>query len=181
MNFYVLIKNRYYGKGDNMLGSLKKVILYCLIIIFTFFSIAFTEDVLYVQSVMAKVYSKPSFNSDVLFQLNKGYKIEIFSKEGNWVKVTLGGKTGYISSFLLGKNPPLEKVTVSKEKLSTDIENPRSRVSHTTAVAGVRGLSQERRARLGKEEKVDYEALEKIESINISEDELKNFMKEGNL
>lgn len=152
-----------------------------LLTIFSLISLSIAEEFLYVQSNRAKVFTNPSFNADVLLEISKGYKVNSISKEGNWSKVIINGKTGYISSFLLGKNPPLEKVTLSKEKLSSEAENPRSRVSHTTAVAGVRGLSQERRARLGKEEKVNYEALEKVESLSITDEDLRNFMKEGNL
>lgn len=163
-----------------MKRSKKIFFLSFLLFHFTIFY-AFAEDILYVQSARAKVYAKPSFNGEVLFELTKGYKVTALGKEGNWQKVIVSGKTGYIPLFLLGKNPPLEKVTLSKERLSVEPENPRSRVSHTTAVAGVRGLSQERRARLGKEEKVNYEALEKIENIKISDEELKFFIKEGEL
>ncbi len=160
----------------------KKYLLCLFFISLVFSEKAFAEDTLYVQSMKAKVYSEPSFSSQVFLELTKGYKVVAYEKEGNWVKVLIGGKNGYISSFLLGKTPPFDKVEFSKEGSLAQPENPRSRVSQpTTAVAGVRGLSQERRARLGKEEKVNYEALEKIEAIAVSDEELKIFMKEGNL
>lgn len=163
------------------MAILSKKSLYPLVLALFLVSFAFAEEVFYVQSAKAKVFSEASFNSGVLVELSRGSKVAVIGKDSNWNKVIINGKTGYISAFLLGKNPPIEKVSPSKEKLTTEGENPRSRVSHTTAVAGVRGLSQERRARLGKEEKVNYEALEKMESVKISDEELKVFIKEGNL
>jgi len=162
----------------------RKFGLICLVLaFFCITSVVFAgEETLYVQSVKAKVYSAPSFNSNVLMELTKGFKVNVIDKEGNWAKVIIAGKTAYLSSFLLGKNPPMDKVKLSDEALSVPKDNPRSRVSQqTTAVAGVRGLAQERRARLGKEERVNYEALEKVESVVIKDDELNFFMKEGNL
>lgn len=159
--------------------GLKLVILFMLVLSGNIFA---AEESFYVQSVRAKVYSEASFGSKVIVELTKGTKVSVVAKEGNWAKVIIAGKNGYISNFLLGKNPPIDKVKPSDEKASVQKDNPRSRVSqHTTAVAGVRGLAQERRARLGKNERVNYDALEKVESITVQDDELKFFMKEGNL
>lgn len=158
---------------------LKLVIFFILIL---YCNISAAEESFYVQSARAKVYSEASFSSKVITELTKGTTVSVIAKEGNWAKIVIAGKTGYLSHFLLGKNPPLDKVRLSDDKVSEQKDNPRSRVSqHTTAVAGVRGLAQERRARLGKNERVNYDALEKVESIKVDDEELKFFMKEGNL
>lgn len=156
--------------------------LFPLTIVFIFIgTLVYGGEFLYVQSGKAKVFSDTSFDSKVIVELKRGDKVDVVGKEGNWYKVAIGGKKGFIAAFLLNSTPPLEKVRLTNHVVEKDFsDNPRSRAStQKTAVAGVRGLAQERRARLGKDEKVNYEALEKVESLNISEEELNLFVKEG--
>jgi beta-N-acetylglucosaminidase len=55
----------------------------------------------------------------------------------------------------------------------------RRRASSYTSAAAARGLAADDRRRLSKEEKVDYESLEKVEAFQLSADEINRFM-EGN-
>lgn len=162
---------------------MRKKIIFSIIVLSILYvaRLSFAEDILYVQSLRAKIFLQPSFDSVVITEVQKGYKFNSLEKKGNWFRLSISGKDGYISSYLVGKNAPLSRTEIGKEA-ATVTESARSRASQqTTAVAGVRGLAEERRARLGKEEKLNYEALEKIEKFSITDEELKVFMKEGNL
>ncbi len=155
---------------------MRKLYLYIFIFMMTF-SISYAQDVYYIQSEQAKVFNKPTFEGQVISVLNKGSRIELLEKAGSWGKLRINNQDGYISFFLLGKTPPLDKTAVKKEDVK---ETGRKRASNeTTAVAGVRGLTEEDRKRLSMEGKVNYEALEKMESVSISREEIKKFLEEG--
>lgn len=162
---------------------MRKKIIFSIIVLSILYvaRLSLAEEVFYVQSLRAKIFSQPSFDSVVIIEVQKGYKFNSIEKKGNWIRLSISGKDGYISSYLVGKKAPLSRSEIGQEA-ATIAETARSRASQqTTAVAGIRGLAEERRARLGKEEKLNYEALEKIEKFSIADEELKVFMKEGNL
>jgi len=134
------------------------------------------QTVYYVQSVKARVVSSPSFKSKVVVEVNKGFKVISIGREGSWVKVKIGEKEGFISSLLLSTQPPLEKTGIIKAE-NTDIkQGVRRRASSYTSAAAARGLAADDRRRLSKEEKVNYEALEKMETFTVSADEIGKFM-----
>lgn len=142
-------------------------------------SFAVAEEILFVQPFRSKVYAKPSIASDVLGLVDSGFQFNSTGKEGNWVKLEFKGKHGFIPAVQTAKTPPLGKSTAqvadSSPKLSV-----RSRTSSSTAVvAGMKGLTYEDRARVTKGERSDYDALDKVESLKISADELKAFQQGG--
>ena len=133
----------------------------------------------YVQSVKAKVMSGPSFKSEVIAEVAKGFKLVASGREGSWVKVRISDKDGYVSSLLVSTHPPFENTGVIKGDDADIKQGVRRRASSYTSAAAARGLTQDDRRRLSKEEKVDYESLEKIEAFTLSDDEITRFM-EGN-
>jgi uncharacterized protein YgiM (DUF1202 family) len=137
------------------------------------------ETVYYVQSVKAKVMSGPAFKSPVIGEVAKGHKFVSPGREGGWIKVNHGGKEGYVSSLLLSTRLPLEKTVLIKGEDAEIKQGVRRRASSYTSAAAARGLAADDRRRLSKEEKVDYESLEKVEAFQLSADEINRFM-EGN-
>jgi hypothetical protein len=133
----------------------------------------------YVQSVKAKVMSSPSFKSAVIIEIARGFKLVASGREGSWVKVRIADKDGYVSSLLVSTHPPFKKTEVIKGDDADIKQGVRRRASSYTSAAAARGLTQDDRRRLSKEEKVDYESLEKIEAFTLSDDEITRFM-EGN-
>jgi hypothetical protein len=55
-------------------------------------------------------------------------------------------------------------------------EGVRRRASTYTSAAAARGLVQDDRRRLSRDEKIDYLGLENIEAVSISPEELAKFM-----
>lgn len=140
---------------------------------------AFSEESLYVQPFRARIFAKPSVASEVLGSVDSGFQFVSTGKEKNWIKLQFKGKAGYLPAVQAAKTPPLGKNTVqgpdSAPKLSV-----RSRASSTSAVvAGMKGLTYEDRARVSKGERSDYDALDKVDALKISSDELKSFQLEG--
>jgi hypothetical protein len=133
----------------------------------------------YVQSVKAKVMSGPSFKSGVISEVSRGHKLTSSGREGSWVKVRISDKDGYVSSLLVSPHPPFEKTEVIKGVDAEIKQGVRRRASSYTSAAAARGLAQDDRRRLSREEKIDYESLEKMEAFTLSSDEVSRFM-EGN-
>jgi uncharacterized protein YgiM (DUF1202 family) len=133
----------------------------------------------YVQSVKAKVMSGPSFKSGIISEVSRGHKLSSSGREGSWVKVRISDKDGYVSSLLVSTHPPFEKTGVIKGEDTEIKQGVRRRASSYTSAAAARGLTQDDRRRLSKEEKIDYESLEKVEALTLSAEEVSRFM-EGN-
>ena len=134
------------------------------------------QDVYYVQSLKARIMSRPSFKAVVMGEASKGTRLVSAGKEGNWIKVLFYSKEGYIPSLLLSTRPPMEKKSLIQGDETVIKRNVRRRTSTYTSAAAARGLAQDNRRRLSGEEKIDYDALEKVESFTLGTDEVMKFM-----
>ena len=150
------------------------VVVGCVVMLFVS-AVAFAQGEYYVQSVKAKVMSAASFKAPVLGEASKGYKFVSTAKTGSWIKVQFNGKEGYVSSLLLSTHPPFEKTGVIKGDEGDIKQGVRRRASSYTSAAAARGLAADDRRRLSKEEKVDYESLDKVESFKLSAEEVNRF------
>lgn len=133
---------------------------------------------LYVQSIKAAILSTPSLGSQVVAEAKRGEVLNSIEKKGTWFKVMYKEKTGWVSMLLVGEKPPKGKVSIlekTEEKLE---KGSRRRASAFATAAAARGLAEER-ARISDKFKVDYNGLEWMEEINISEEEAALFIKEG--
>ncbi len=160
---------------------MKKKIL-CLAVFMTavwYSTQLYAQTEYYVQSLKAKVMSGTSFKSPILGEVDKGFKFISTGKQGSWIKVRFKDRDGYVSSLVLATHPPLPKAGVIKAEDADIKKGVRRRASSYTSAAAARGLAQDDRKRLGKEERADYDALDKIESFKLSPEEIARFM-EGN-
>ena len=152
------------------------VLLVLVVAVLVFSTPLYAQTVYYVQSVKAKVMSGPSFKSAVIAEVSKGIKLAASGREGSWVKVRLNNKDGYVSALLVSTHPPMEKTAVIKGEDAEIKQGVRRRASSYTSAAAARGLAQDDRRRLSKEEKVDYESLEKVEAFKLGADDVNRFM-----
>jgi hypothetical protein len=161
---------------------MRKTLMTAVIVaISVFFStLLYAQTEYYVQSIKAKVMSAPSFKSNVIAEVAKGFKLIASGRAGSWIKVRFSNKDGYVSSLLVSTHPPFEKAGIIKGEDADIKQGVRRRASSYTSAAAARGLTKEDRRRLSREEKVDYESLERIEAFTVSDDEVVRFM-EGNL
>ena len=95
------------------------------------------------------------------------------------MKLSYMGTQGFIPVVQTAKTPPLSMNAVQSAKTESK-PNIRARSSSTNSVvAGVKGLTYEDRGRITKGERCDYEALDRIDALKISPDELISFQMEG--
>jgi len=139
---------------------------------------------LYVHSVKAPIYKTRSIGSKKIIELKKGTKVNGIREKGNWYYVRYRGKTGWIYKLMVKKSPPLEtkKFFVRLKSIFSRIhvlrDKSRRRPSSYTTVAAARGL-KDKRKRIVDKYRLDYEALEKMESIEISDNEVQEFLTKG--
>lgn len=141
---------------------------------------AYAEDsTYYVQSNNATVRASASFGAKVIAKVAKGQALSSSAKEGNWLKVKVDGKDGYISSFLVSSQPPLEKQGVIKADESQEIApSARRRASSFTSAAAARGLTNDENSREG-DTKTDFKAVDKMESVKVTPAEVNKFKESG--
>lgn len=154
-----------------MYNAIKRMaFILCLLLI------AASPKLIYVQSLKAKVMKKPSFKAAPVFTAEKGQQLTVVEKKGRWFMVSLDGKSGWVSSLLVGNRPPIKKVRVITGVEQDIGSEARRRASVSTSAAAARGLAEDDRRRLGHKDAVNYHALEDIEAISISEAELAAFI-----
>ena len=135
----------------------------------------------YVQSAKGKIMAEPNFRAEVLTTLGKGAEVEIIETQKRWLRVQHEATTGWLSSFLVKKQPPIEKVSVLTGDDSEMKGQVRRRASAAQAAGATRGLTADDRRRTEAQSRVNYQSLGKIERIKISPEEIANFAAGGNL
>ncbi len=135
----------------------------------------------YVQSPTATIYAQPAFNSEALAQVERGTCFTEAVKQGAWIKVSHKGRPGFISALSTATTPPRTAVAAGQgsERGSAQVKL-RGRASQAgIAVAGVKGLAYEDRARASAGARVDFDALAQVESLELTQEELQRFGKGG--
>lgn len=159
-----------------------KFLIASLIIIFSP-GLSYCFD-LYVHSVKAPLYRAPSMGSKKITNLKKGTKIVGIKQKANWYKVKYRGRNGWVYKLMVRKTPPIDnkklfgRLKSLFKRISALRAKSRRRPSSYTTVAAARGLRDKRKRSSDKYE-YNYEALEKIESIEISDDEAMGFLMQG--
>jgi hypothetical protein len=135
-------------------------------------------SVYYVQSVKAPILSNTSFGSPKVAEASKGDALEEVEHKGSWYKVMYKDKTGWVSRLLIGPKPPADRVSVlvgTNENLES---GARKRASAFTTAAAARGFAEDR-SRVSDKYKSDYAAIERMESVKISDEVAMAFIQEG--
>lgn len=138
----------------------------------------------YVHSAQADVYSRPALSSHKSTRLIKGDKVSVVNRKGSWCEIEHAAGKGYIYAFLLKKEPVQTKNRLYSRlrsffhKIESISSKSRRRPSSYTATAAARGL-RDKRQHFAELYNSDYDTLEKIEAITISEDEALAFIRKG--
>jgi hypothetical protein len=133
------------------------------------------EERLYIQSESAKILSEPSFKGKVVTTLQRGQAVSVKGGDARWAQVTTEQNEGWISRFLLAKDPPLDRVTILNEEGEVMEENARRRASAVTTAGAARGLTAEDRSR-SSNTSLNYHALDRVEAIKVDPQEVDRFL-----
>ncbi len=157
----------------------------CFFIVFLFFPFfsSFGFD-LYINSIKAPVYKSPSIGSEKMVVLSKGTSLTGIELKSNWYHVKYKNIEGWVYKLMAKKTPPLngKKIyamnKVSKEQMKNLAGKARRRPSSYATTAAARALRNKDK-HFSKEYSLNFVALEKIESIEISDEEALEFLSKG--
>ena len=163
-------------EGIAMATKLRSI-LSCLLIMAPLNLMA--AETMYVQSYKAYIYEKSSFSSRIVDEAKKGDKVNALAKRKNWLLIESGSKRGWVLGHTLSKRPPVEKVSFFDSFLglfkSGSIKG-RKRASVAYTTVGVRGLTDEEKRGMDQDEVAAYEAVDKMDELQIQEAELARFI-----
>lgn len=137
-------------------------------------SLAFTQTAnkrMYVNIKEVQIKSGTGFFSKKIASANYGDAVYILQEKGKWVKISLVSSTS-ISGWVPASN-------LTKKKITNSYDDKTSANAKELALAG-KGLTEG----TGKEFKSsgkNYPAVEKVEAIAVSMNELQQFIQSGNL
>ena len=154
-----------------------KRIIWPLFLIILLSSPLYASDIIYVQSLKAKIFSQPNFGSQLIGEAQRGTQLQVIEEEEGWYKVSSDSQAGWVSRLCVGENPPMEEVTVITEETPDLEKNARKRASETTSSAAARGLTPADRKRLSDDHAADYHSLHKLitSTEDITEKEVEHF------
>lgn len=155
---------------------IKKTILFSVLMILLPAS-SYSFD-LYVHSVKAPLYQAPSIGSAKVAELQKGDKIVGIKEKAAWYEVRYKNKKGWIYKLMARKTPPLDTKDLYDKDIGELADKARRRPSAFTTTAAARGL-KEKRKRFADKYQLDYDALDKMESIEISDEQASEFLMRG--
>ena len=133
---------------------------------------------LYVHSIKAPLYEAPSIGSAKVMELQKGQRITGIKEKAGWYEVKYKNKKGWVYKLMARKTPPLDKKDVYGKQIEELGDKARRRPSAFTTTAAARGLKAKRK-RFADKYRLDYDALEKVESVVISDEEASKFLMRG--
>lgn len=141
-------------------------------LIFLSASVVFcAEKKLYVAVEHVPVKSKASVYSKSLSNLDYGTQVIVLKTKGDWVNVSIENEPNF-SGWIIKTALTRKKISVEVKHLDAD--------SKEIALAG-KGFSASIEKEYIKEHSLDFENIDLIESYSITEVQLKEFIKEGQL
>lgn len=169
--------------------KMKRFMIATIVALFTgiAFSTAMAGDTLFISSMKANLYGGPDSSSAKVGVLPMGTVVQTVSQEGSWVNVTANGQKGWVQKLFTSKTKPGGKVSLLGSAGANARVHARERASSEVTAASARGLvatSKNAQGRMRGENISDAVAnaeLANVESVNIPENELMQFLKEGGM
>ena len=131
----------------------------------------------YVQARQAELRAEPGFDQPVVSELERGTELTRVAERGRWLQVRTASAEGWIFRFLVADHAPVKKQSVLGESGETIGDDARRRASQVTTAGAARGLTARERRRLSRAGGADYQALERLEALAISEREVRRFLR----
>jgi hypothetical protein len=131
---------------------------------------------LYALGARVPVLAEPRLAAAKVAEAKRGDLLSSSGEEKGWHHVTYAGKSGWVFSLLVGKNPPATALSVLGDNNLDDLEgSARRRASSFTTAAAARGLSEDR-TRLSQKYQSDYSGLAWMEGQEVPEEEAIRFI-----
>ncbi len=138
-------------------------------------------ETMYVKSAKTKMTAEPSARSKSLGYLSAGQAVKVIAKEGRFIKVSVGGKKGYIFKFKLTSKAPSGGGGGGGLDLLSG--NQKMAAAESSSGSSIRGLSpiSENYARGHGISAADISAVKKMESLSFSSSQIDAFQEQGGI
>lgn len=151
------------------------------IILLIFFITAFSAasvaaDQYYVTSRKAPVWEGPTFKAAQTAILSRGDAVTSDDEQGGWCRVRRDNKSGWMLKLMLSLQPPIDSGSATEQTVEIMSQRARRRPSAYASTAAARGLKDIRR-RFSEKLKLDYTALEQMESFRVDDQQALEFLK----
>ncbi len=155
------------------MGKLTSAALFLSLLITT----AQAASLMYVNSKKVNIYQQADYKSPVVTELKKGDELQVIQQGDKWIKVKNASVSGWVPGYSLTDNRPSEeKVSIfNRIKNFFGGNKSRSRVSTISTAGGIRGLSEEEGEASGKK---DFQEVEKMEQIKVTDEDVEKFEEE---
>lgn len=167
-----------------------QLILYAAVFLFTAASIALAGQILWVTSESADLKAERSISSETIAELDRGAELAVKALESRWYQVTTeDGKTGWVYRGKVSETEPEAADQAKKEEgggiggLLGGLGGSSVETETADSARSIRGLSPEAEAYAEKTgtPKQSREALDRVLSTSISENEIESFLKSGKI
>lgn len=139
----------------------------------------------FVQSQSTQLRQDPSATSAALMDLKRGDELLVLKKEGMWLQVKVNNQTeGWVPKILTSTVKPLGQAQLLKDtaKIDSSAKTSRRRTTDYAVSAATRGLSASERHRPGDENfRSNRKAVDELEKVQLSPQQIKNFKDEAKL
>lgn len=140
---------------------------------------------IFVQSQSTQLRKDPLATSASLMDLKRGDELILLKKEGMWLQVKTSNQTeGWVPKILTSTVKPLGQAQLLKDtaNIDTNAKTSRRRTTDYAVSAATRGLSAGERHRPGDENfRSNRNAVEELEKVQITPQQIKNFKAEAKL
>ena len=157
---------------------MRRCLFLFLILILTAAASSASADERFVQSREAPVWRTPSFQADKAGTLEHGQAVEVLAEQGGWVHIRCKQKEGWMPKLMLSQTPPPGMSDKSQQAMETLEQRARLRPSAFASTAAARGL-MEKQEGFSKRLKLNFKALETMESWRVTDKEAARFLAEG--
>lgn len=152
-------------------------IILMLVIITAFTAVSAAADKRFVNSRKAPLWNSPSFQAAQINVLTRGQVIFVDEQKSGWCRVHYNNQQGWMLNLMLTSRPPVDPTPASRQAVETMARRARRRPSAFAGTAAARGLKDKRR-RFSDQLKLDYQALAKMESLRVNDQQALEFLKQ---
>lgn len=153
--------------------------------LFVTFAFAADPDSVFVQSQSTQLRKDPQASAAPVAELKRGDALTVLKREGPWLQVkTSANAEGWVPKILTSTVKPIGQAQLLKDtaNLDSNAKTSRRRTSDYAVSAATRGLAASERHRPGDEAfRSNRKAVDELEKVRVSPDQVKKFKQEGQL
>lgn len=153
-------------------------IIFLIILSLLLAGFAHAEEFVYIRSLKADLFAEPAFGAGNLASVPKGTRLVKLKEQGKWWLLQYRDVAGWVPGLLVSTSPPRDRPRAISDDPNAGT-NARRRASAVATAGAARGLAADDRRRQSQDNTTDYSSLVSMESIELADAEVIDFLKQG--